>query len=275
MVDYGKALSKGLRFGINPKRWLQFFILDLVFLSIGLAIFLPNLSEVLPVVMGYSQDLAGALSMAGFVVSIMVVFVVWMLVRLWLTGAVVHQSYKEKDKISKSFNVAGRKYLHILIAIIIVTIIAGGVSMIPYVGWLIGFVVSWIFFFVLQGIVVSNMGFWRSIENSYKIFRNKPLQVFLAWLLIAIVTVVIYTIFSIPAMFLFFGIFASLGPMFMGTQPMLSEVIASLNQVLQTNMPALIVVVIIALIGLAISQVFALKAQTEFYLQLKKRFKIF
>lgn len=275
MVDYGKALSKGLRFGINPKRWLQFFILDLVFLSIGLAIFLPNLSEVLPVVMGYSQDLAGALSMAGFVVSIMVVFVVWMLVRLWLTGAVVHQSYKEKDKISKSFNVAGRKYLHILIAIIIVTIIAGGVSMIPYVGWLISFVVSWIFFFVLQGIIVSNMGFWRSIENSYKIFRNKPLQVFLAWLLIAIVTVVIYTIFSIPAMFLFFGIFASLGPMFMGAQPMPSEVIASLNQVLQTNMPTLIVVVIIALIGLAISQVFALKAQTEFYLQLKKRFKIF
>ncbi|UCD07031.1 MAG: hypothetical protein JSW41_04320 [Candidatus Aenigmatarchaeota archaeon] len=274
MVDYGKALSKGLSFGIKPKRWMQFFILDLVFLSIGLAIALPNLSDILPVMIGGSQDLTAALQIAGFAVSIMIVFVVWMLVRLWFMGAIVHQSYKEKDKISESFSIAGRKYLHILVTIIIVTVIAGAVSMIPYVGWVISFVVSWIFFFVLQGIVVSNMGFVGTLQNSYKIFRNKPLQVFLAWLLIAIVTIVIYFVFSIPVMILMFWAMIPIIPSLTGAQTS-PEVISTLSQMLYTNLPTVIVVGIIALIGFAISQVFALKAQTEFYLQFKKRFKIF
>jgi hypothetical protein len=270
MVDYGKALSKGLSFGINPKRWLQFFILDLVFLSIGLAVALPNLSEIIPVMMGGSQDLAGAVQIAGFAVSIMLVFIVWVLIRLWFMGAIVHQSYKGKDKISKSFSVAGRKYLHILVAIIIVTIIAGAVSIIPYVGWIIAIVISWIFFFVLQGIVVSNMGFVGTLQNSYRMFRNRPLQVFLAWLLIAIVTLVIYFVFSIPMLILMFWAIIPIIPSLAGAQ-MPPEAISALSQMLYTNLPALIVVGVIALIGFAISQVFTLKAQTEFYQQLKKK----
>lgn len=270
MVDYGKALGKGLGFGIKPKRWLQFFILDLVFLSIGLAITLPNLSDILPVIMGGSQDLAAALQIGVFAVSIMIVFVVWMLIRTWFVGSIVHQSYKEKDKISNGFRIAGRKYLHILVAMIIVGIIAGAVSMIPYVGWIIAFVVSWIFFFFVQGIVVSNMGCIRTLQNSYRIFRNKPLQVFLAWLLIAIVTLVIYFVFSIPMMILMFWAMVPLIP-----SQASPEVISALSQMLYTNLPTIMVVGIIALIGFSISQVFALKAQTEFYLQFKKKFKIF
>jgi hypothetical protein len=271
MADYGKALSRGLRFGIKPKRWLQFFILDLIFLSIGLAITISNLSEIIPIITGYSQDLTGALGLLGIGISLLVVFVVWMLVRLWLMGAVVHQSYKEGSRISESFRVAGRKYLHILLATVIVTVIMALVSMIPYyVGLVITIILGWVFFFVIQGIMVSGMGFDKTIVNSYRIFRKSPLEVFIAWLLITIITAVIYLVFAIPAMVLFFGIIYSLAPMYMGIGTVTPDAMASLSQTLQANMPAIAVVGIIALIGFAISQAFALKAQTEFYTQLKK-----
>lgn len=271
MVEYGKALSRGLSFGIKPKRWLQLFILDIIFISIGLAIVLPNLPEIISILATSNQDFTMFLPFIGVAASVFAVFIVWILVRLWFTGAIVHQSYKEKDKISNSYRIAGRKYGHLFLATLIVTIILMAVNMIPYVGWVIAIILSWVFFFIVQGIMVSNMGFAKTIENSYHIFRKNPPQVFLAWLFIAIVTFVIYIIFSIPAMFLMFGMFASLIPMFTGTTLPQSEALASLSQVIQTNMLALIVVGIILLVGMSIAQIFALKAQTEFYLQLKKK----
>ena len=271
MVDYWKALKRGLVFGINPKRWLQFFVLDLIFISIGLTIILPNLNDVLAFIMSDAQDIGGVFSMAGFALSLILVFAVWMLVRLWLTGSIIHQSYKGKAGLSESYGFAGRKYLHLLVAIIIISAVSFIVNFVPYIGAILTIIVSWIFFFVFQGIVVGNTGFKNSIRNSWSMFRNNPLQVFLAWLLITIVTVVIYLIFSIPAMFMFFGLFASLAPMYAGAEFVPAAFMDPLSQAMLANLPALIAVGVIALLGFAVSQAFALKAQTEFYLQMKKK----
>lgn len=270
MIDYGKAIKKGLDFGVKPKRWLQFFFMDLAFFTLALAVILPNLFDM-------SSFLSGAVDAMGFAMTglwlyLMVIFAVWMLVRMWFTGAIVEQSHKGKDRIIDTYKVSCRKYIHIILAMVIVTIVVGGLGSIYYVGWIISIFLGLVFFFVIQGIIVSKLNFWKTIVNSYNIFRKYPLHVFLAWLLITIVTMVVYLVFSIPAMVLFFWLVGSLAPLYAGAaQPIPADIMVSMMQAFQANIPALIVVGIIALAGLAISQTFSLKAQTEFYLQMKKK----
>lgn len=270
-VDYGKALNRGLSFAIKPKRWLQFFFMDLAFFAIALTVVFPSLPEVVSLFAG-TVDVLGIPALSGAFIYLMILFALWMLVRLWFIGAIVQQSYKEKEKIADAYRLSGKRYLHVLLSIIIVTVVLGLIGAIPYVGWLITIVLGWAFFFVLQGVIVSRLNFWDTIMNSYTVFRKNPMQVFLAWLLIMIVTLVIYFIFSIPLIVMFFGIIGSLSPALLAAgQPLPAELVTSIVQAFQTNLPALMVVGVIALAGFAISQVFSLKAQTEFYLQLKKK----
>ncbi len=276
MIDYSGAISKGLRFGVNPKRWLQFFILDLIFLGIGASIILPNIQNMGTLIAG-TQDVTNMFQLAGMAVSVLAIVIVWVLVRIWFAGAMIHQSNKEKDKIGDSYRISCRKYPSLFMATLIVSIIGVVVGMIPYyVGLILSIIVSWLFFFILQGVIVSKLGFSKTIGNSYKIFRGKPLKVFLAWLLITIITTVIYLIFTLPIMATTMGIFVpQMGLMGM-TQPISgAELLSSIAPgTLQSNIPMMLVGAIIALIGFAIATTFALKAQTEFYNQFKKKFKI-
>ncbi len=273
MVKYGDALNRGLRFGVRPRRWLQFFILDMIFISAGLAIIIPNLSNMLPMLLGYSGAAGSLYYAAGAGIGLIAVFVVWVLARFWFMGSMVHQSVKEKGKISDSFRVAGRKYPTILISFIVVAVVSFIVGMVPYIGWILVLIVSWAFFFVLQAVVVSNLGIEKALSGSWKIFRKLPLQVFLSWLMIAIVTLVIYFIFSIPMIALFSSVSGPLFTMYMGAPDIYTsgEILSSLTQIIQANMAAFVAIGVIMAIGLAIATTFSIRAQTDFYQQLKKK----
>lgn len=275
MIDYSGAISKGLRFGVNPKRWLQFFILDLIFLGIGASIILPNIQNMGTLIAG-AQDVTNMFQLAGMAFSVLAIVIVWVLIRIWFAGAMIHQSNKEKDKIGDSYRIACRKYPSLFVATLIVAIIGMVVNMIPYVGWVVAIIVSWLFFFILQGVIVSKLGFSKTIENSYKIFRGKPFKVFLAWLLITIITMVIYLIFTLPILATTLGMMLpQMGLMGMTQTVTGAELLSSIAPgTLQSNIPAMLIGAIIALIGFAIATTFALKSQTEFYNQFKKKFKI-
>jgi hypothetical protein len=272
MVDYGGAIKKGFKFGFTPKRWLPFFVLDIIFISSLLAITLSSLEVIFSSIINAGADPLAILSLLGYGAAVIAGFVIWGLIRIWVQGAVIHQSYKEKE-FDKSWGVAYKKYLSILAAIIIIGIIASIVStvvgLIPYIGWALSIiasiVISLAFFFVLQEVIVNNKGFYQSIKNSYYTFKRKPFEVFIAWLLIAILTIIIVGIFSIPAVALLFSVF--LGSLITGAVPSIETVIP----LLQTYLLPLIITGVIFVIGLAISQTFALKAQTELYLQLRKK----
>jgi len=108
MVKYEEALSKALKFCIHPKRWLPFFIVDLAFFSLGIWFVLSNLSVVISVMLAVSTSPFAIVSVLGYVAILAAGFIIWMLLRLWIQGAVVHQSYKEKQ-IKKSFGIACRR----------------------------------------------------------------------------------------------------------------------------------------------------------------------
>ena len=274
MVDYAKALRKGLKFGIEPKRWLQFFIVDIVFILIALGIGFTTIPQLLALMQSTPQSIDAAMSMASLAGYFVALFVVWILIRLWLAGSMIRQSFKESEMISKSLKFGANKYLSILLATIIVAVISIIVGIVPYVGWIFSIIIALVFFFFMQGIVVDKMGFATTLESSWKIFKKKPLQVFISWLLITIVTLAIYFIFSIPAGIILLWIVMPIIP-FGGANLPQNEFFNLLMQALQTNPAGVIIGFAILLIGFAVATTFALKAQTEFYQEFKKKFKWF
>lgn len=274
MVDYAKALRKGINFGIEPKRWLQFFIVDIVFMLIAIGIGFTTIPQLLALMQSAPQSIESAMTLASLAGYFVVLFVVWILIRLWLAGSMVRQSVKERETVSKSLKFSAKKYVSILLATIIVAVISIAVGIVPYVGWIFSIIVALVFFFFMQGIVVDNLGFATTLESSWKIFKKKPLQVFVAWLLITIVTLAIYFIFSIPAGAILLWVVMPIIPSGAANLPQ-NEFFNLLMQALQTNPAAVIIGLAILLIGFAVATTFALKAQTEFYQEFKKKFKWF
>jgi hypothetical protein len=86
------------------------------------------------------------------------------------------------------------------------------------------------------------------------------------WILIAVLSLIILGIFSLPIMALTFRMVIDISA---GGQ-VTAATLMSLVYTIENQLPMLVISGIIFVLGMAISRVFSLKAQTEFYLQLKK-----
>jgi hypothetical protein len=268
MTSYGEVLSGALKFSIQPKRWLPFFILDTVFFLAATAVILSNFNQLLTFLMSAASNPAAAVAFVGYAALLFVGLIVWALIRLWISGAIVHQSVKPKE-IGQSWHVAKSRYLSLLGVSIVVGLISWIVGIVPFIGWILSIIVGLMFFFVVPAVIVKRLSFDNSLRDSYHIFRKNPLQVFFIWLVIAIISLVITGIFLIP---LFLVFWQAILPYFMqlstsaGGSYMLMSILSNPSMI-----GTMIVSGLILLVGIAISNVFALKATTEFYLHVKKK----
>jgi hypothetical protein len=261
MVKYTEALNKGLKFSIQPKRWLPVFILDLIIFSVFIAVTVTN-TNMLTSLASMGTITLTVFESLGYIGLFFGLLIIWGLVIIWIHGAIVYQSYKEKQY-DKSWKLAKNKYLSILGAVVVVGIISIIVGLVPFVGWILSIIVGLMFFFILQGIMIKNQGFIKTMESSWDIFRKRPIDVFAMWLVLTVVSMVILFIFLLPLLLVFGG--------FVLTIMSTGSVFTALPY-LFSNFWAFIIGTVILLIGLSIATVFSIKAQTEFYLQLKKRF---
>ena len=268
-INWSKALGDGLKFGFHPQRWLQLLVVDVFFLSVIFSFVYLNLSDIFYLFSSLSTgaDRFLVMSLLSYIWIPVVFFILWFIVRIWMNGSIVYQSWKTKgSEIGKSWRYACRKYPSMLFAIVIITLLATLFSMIPYIGWMLSIIISWIFFFTVQAIIIRNTGFYDGLVDSYEIFRKNPFEVIVIWLITAIISVVIFSIFALPmASLLFVNVLY------------LTETagIASLFLLLKEQMVFFVISGLILLIGISVATAFTLKAQVEFYLQLKKRFRVF
>lgn len=269
MVEYRKTLSDGIRFSIQPKKWLPFFILDSVALTVFLAFIFSNASFFKEIAsQSGGADSLSATAIASIAVTglgLVVMFIVYGLIRLYISGAIIHQSVKPKET-KQSWTVAKERYFTLLAVIVIVSIASSIGGMVPYVGWLLSIIIGLVFFFALPPTIVDKKSFDDSIRISIDLFREKTADVFLSWLLITIVATIIFFIFAVPLLVVSLGIFL---PYFITLQSGTSgtEIFNMLIQSGWSLYPATLVLVV----GIAISHVFNLFAQTNLYVQLKKR----
>jgi hypothetical protein len=196
-------------------------------------------------------------------------FAVWSLIRLWISGAVIHQSVKPKE-FSQSWSVAKSRYFSLLAVTIIVGLIATVVSIVPYIGWVLSIIVGLMFFFIRPAVVAKKLSFDNSLRDSYHIFRKKPLTVLLIWLAITIISVIMLFIFFMP---LLMTVLNTIAPLLfqMSSTAVVSLVMVSLME----NIGLLVLGGEVFLIGNAITEAFRLKAETDFYLMFKKGKKVF
>ncbi len=261
-VKYSSSIGKALRFAFMPKRWLPFFILDGAFALLLLS----YASSLLPLLFGMQNPLSFS-QLLGTAAPALALAILWGLGRVWLIASLIRQSWKEKEY-SKSFRISPEKYLHVLAAIVIVAIISSLVSLVPLIGWILSIIVSLMFLFALQGIVIKDKGPVESLKDSYAIFRKNTLDVFLIWLIISIISIVIAGAFMFPAMAFALGLLSPSIHAAAGATDTSS--LAALLEPLFQNLPLLAALGAVMLAGLSITQVFGIKAQTEFYLQFRK-----
>lgn len=267
-INWGEALIKGIKFGVHPKRWLQFFLVDALFLGILGAAVLASLPMVAAGLTAMAMSPAAAMEYVGYFGGLIALAVVWGLAKLWVTGAIIHQSFKDKG-IVESFQFSMRRYPQFLVASIIAMVIGLVVSWVPYIGFILAIIASLVFLFTQPGVIIKELGAFRAIVGSWEIFRKNPLKVFVVWLLIAIISTVITLVFMVPALVIIVG---ALFPLFAtGSTAAAAGAMLSVIQ----NPWGIVAGAIVALLGISISTAFAQKATVEYYLQIKKKFKVF
>jgi uncharacterized membrane protein len=264
-IDFADAVKKALVFCLYPKRWLPFFILDVAFFSVALALLLANIPYFLYFLAGL-EDITMIGPAANLFFSLVGLFIAWLLLGLWITGALVHQSNKEHE-FGKSWAVSFHKYLSILGVTAVTAVIAFLVAIVPYVGWLISILVGIALFFSLQSVVVKGNGFIKALEDSWHIFRRNPFKVFLMWISVSAIALLMLAIFAIPLLALIFNIVIEAA----GGGAISTAMLVNFIFEIENQLPLLVVSVIIFILGMAISRVFSVKAQTEFYNQIKKK----
>ncbi len=253
-ITWKRSINMGLRFSVAPKRFLPFLFSDIAALLVILVITLNNaeLMEMLYSGAAIPPDALPALFWS------VLVFGAWMVVSIWVTGAVIHQTRKPGEY-RKSWQVACGKLHTLLLALIVVSVLSFAVSAIPYAGALLSFVVSIAFVFINHFIVLDGAGLFGSLSGSLKTLRGKVAAVFVTWSLSVIFTTLIISVFTIPLLttFLVFGDYGD------------EDFITSL--LLYPEAPWLYISGFVLMVGVAISKVFALKYLTEVYLQFRKK----
>ncbi|MEM5812571.1 MAG: hypothetical protein QW286_02520 [Candidatus Aenigmatarchaeota archaeon] len=269
-VDFLQAFKRAIAFCIEPKRWLPFFIIDLAFISAALFLIFQNMEYFIYIIMA-AESPEMLVPLVNTLLTIIGLFIGWVLVTLWVTGAVIHQSYKEKE-FAKSWGVSAGRYLSLLGVLMITGIISFAVSMIPYVGWIIAILFSLVFLFTLQSVVISKSGIISAIRDSWKIFRKKPFHVFLMWLIISAFSLILLLVFALPLLALTIKTFWNVLGIYGGSFKTIDAgSLVSLAIAVKNQLSLFILSGAILLVGLAIVRAFSLKAQTEFYLQIKKK----
>jgi hypothetical protein len=252
-IKWAEAVKKSFKFSFHPKRWIPFFIID----AAALFMFL--------MILGGSVSIFSitTIDTATFVMPVLSVGIIWALVSLYVTGAIVHQSWKEKE-FKASWNAAWRRYPSLLVTMIITGIVAFVAANIPYVDWFLAAVVAMAFLLVDQFIMVGGQGFSKAISSSLKTFRYKILKVFTAWILSTLLIMIIIAPFTLPLVIAYFYYASLYGYDY-----------ALIYAIIFTDQTVLYLGGSVLLIGLSISKVFNLKFLTEIYVQMTKKKFIF
>jgi hypothetical protein len=265
-IKWAGAVRKSLRFGIEPKRWLPFFVIDALALIAILLVASSTTTLFSQMYYPQPQMTAGEYALLG---EIILAVILWALVNIWITGAVIHQSYSHRD-FKKSWDVSLRKYPSLLGAVIIagippifLGILSFLLSMVPYIGFVFSILVSVAFLFVNQYIIIDGRGFVDALRDSARTFWGVPLKTFMAWLLAVVMSLVILLIFAIPLLADFAYHISAFG-----AQTFKDAVVYML---LYTDTSVLYALGAILLLGFSITRAFGLKLLTDIYLQMKSR----
>ena len=266
-IDLGKIMGTAFRYAFSLNRILPYFVINLFILA-GIIVLLTSAVNIIPMMMqleGSSMMYAGQFiaSVLLFIIAIIIIS----LVKVLVDSAVADNSrnfWAGKDKfLSSSYDIAKKKYLSVLGAVILVGIITTFISMIPYVGWLISMISGIMLLFVIQAVVIGGKNATESLSESYNIFRKDILNTLLFWILLVTLILTFFVLALIPVVIAALPAimaFVSNGGNFMSIIPLL-----------QQNMTGIVMGGVIGCAILAYAEAFSQAATSFFYMSSKKK----
>jgi len=266
-----KSISEGFKFALSVKRVIPYIILDLIIFYILISFF----SSFINMIRVESFNVLEFLVSLGISIP---AFIIISLVQLWINGATVDQAkYFPREKpLTMSFEYSTSRYLTMFCALIIYSVIACILSLPKYIGSILVFGLTLIFYYLYPAIIVDKKRCTDAFRKSYKIFKRYPLETFLTWLVSVIITFVIIGFFALPLIFLFLGIIVSV---FGATIPTAVGVDIEPRNLINSIMPGVFAAVrspffvpylFILVVALSFTKVFNLGVQTRLYINARK-----
>jgi len=206
--------------------------------------------------------------------GIFIVFLLVVLVDLWFSGALIFEVWKKKG-FEKGLKYSKKRYPHLLALGIIFAIFGAVLYFLGELGSLIQLLVTWLLIFARPSIIVKKDSFDLAIARSFHIVKRNFLRTFAFFLLIVAFTYA----FLFASIFLSFLFASPLISRFVYLLRVISTTSYSISQpeliqivgLLMESYPFFFVIGFIVSLFYAFSHVFALTAETYYFLDLTKK----
>lgn len=254
-IDLGKAVNNAFGYAFMKDRFAFYFVYMLVYMS-ALGYPMYNMFKAIRV-----EDTGMIVSSALIFVAILIVF---LFITAWVNLAYVHgyQTRKKKGSLKKAFIEVKKYYWRMLAVLLVVGVISGILSSVPYVGWIISIIIGWIFLFVTQFVVIGGKKFEQVFSSSWKNFRKYTWETILAWVVDALIVLGILIVCMIP------GIVYVFRTAF--TYMEASNFSGAYSAI--TAQPLVLgITMLVALAGFAFASVFSIGMITDVFMQIYKK----
>lgn len=263
-----KSIGEGFRFAFSVKRILPYLIMNLIMAYILIGFF-RDVANIIMTEVGIPSLL---LSLGIYLPT----FIIIGLIHLWIKGAIIDQAryFPREKSLIKSFEYSTSKYLTIFCAAILYVILAMIVSFPPYIGAFLSFILSLALYYLYPAIMVDKRGCIKSFKRSYKVFLKYPLETFVTWLVVVVISFIIIGIFTLPLMFYLIGnvfdILQPVEPFEMEVRakylirPLIQRILASVYS------PYFIPYIFLICLALAFNMAFQVGTQTRLYINSRR-----
>ena len=282
-VNFSKTFSSAFRYAFDFNRLLPFFIINLVMVAF-IIFFIDSIIDFLPAII--SSNWAGV-SIANLIytaLAFVIIILITVLLRIYFQAAIADNArfyWQDKRKdLTKSFP-TGSKYLTVLfaliLAMIITVLVSGFLGLIhiigPFLSIIVSIILSLIFMFLIQIVVISNKGALDAIKEGYGLFMKNKFDVFIFWLVLNILSIVILIVAVFPILIAFISIAAPLLDSLIAQPGSVdgAKLIADAIPLVKANLLNLGIASILSALIFSYLTVFQESAKTFFYMQKKRK----
>jgi predicted membrane protein len=234
-INYGKIFTDAFKGEVLGKRCIPLVVLSVLGALVFIPLVFSLMQTVLPVLPTTSsvqeQDVAVMFSalipvILIYAIPMILLGIVFAIVEIFLGCVVVKQAFEGSPERQVSFKEGAGAVKKKLLGIIAVSIliyvifaVIGLLGAIPYIGGFLNAIVSVVltlmFFVIYPYIVVGDKKAIDALSASVTHFFKNKLQVFIVWLVTAVIAIVIVLLFMIPLMVAMLPIIMSVakGPM--------------------------------------------------------------
>ncbi len=271
MPKYVQTLKSAFAFCISPKDWIVLLMLNLAASFYSIFLISSNFDILLSSISAAasSQNLLLLAPLTNLILALLAGSLIYFPLAILIKGAIVHIS-ATGENFEKGMAAAKNRYSTLFLAVLSVSFIMIFLKFVKLfdtlVNLLASIALSLVFFFYLQSAMLGKKGLRQSLRESAKLFISKPFTVFFIYVLLGIFSFLTEVIFSLPLLFL---VLPQLDAFLSytddtGTAAILAFFKNALNDLQSVFFFSLVIA------GATISEIFVLKASTEFYRQIGK-----